>query len=119
MYDEGARQGLARRARTGRVDPFDVHRRAIARGDPEPAALPPRPGIVDAAVDALREEAHGIGHAQLHDLSVRERVERVGEVAGPDRRVLAEPEDVVLIDPGVVRAFGGAVAAREGRAGNR
>src|SRR5262245_54935325 len=81
IHDQRARQRLARRAWARRVDTFDVHRRAVAGRRPEPAALPSGLRIVDAAVDALGEEAHRVGDAQLDDLAVRERVERIGEVA--------------------------------------
>src|SRR5438067_2253901 len=65
MHDERARQRLAWRARTGRVDAFDVHRRSIAGRHPQPTPLPPRLRVVDATVDTLGEEAHRIGDAEL------------------------------------------------------
>src|SRR4029453_15257941 len=113
MHDERARQGLARRARARRVDALDVHGRAVAGSHPEPSPFPARIRIVDAAVDALGEEAHGVGDPQLDDLPIRQDVEWAGEVAGTDRRVRAEAQDVVLVDPRVVGALGRAVAAGE------
>src|SRR5690606_1588811 len=75
---------------------------AVAARDPEAAAFPSGVRIVDAAVEALRVEAERIGHAQRHELAVDERVHAVEEIPGRDRHVFAEPERVVLIDPGVV-----------------
>ena len=46
-------------------------------------------------------------------------MKRVREIAGADRRVRAQAQDVVLIHPGVVRGLGGAVPARERRPGKR
>src|SRR5262249_1276257 len=46
-------------------------------------------------------------------------VQRIREIAGADRDVPAQAEDVVLVDPRVVRALGGALAAGERWPGNR
>src|SRR5436309_3183092 len=40
-------------------------------------------------------------------------MQRIGEVAGPDGRVRAQAQDVVLVDPGVIRSLGGTVSASE------
>src|ERR1700722_16942708 len=85
-----------------------VERRPVAIGGPQAAALPAGIGIVDAAIEALGEEAHGIGDAQLDEFSVQENVERIRIVSGGDRHVLAQAERVVLIDPGVIARFGAA-----------
>src|SRR2546427_6719724 len=119
VHDQRAGQGLAGRAGTRRVDALDVHRRSVARGHPQSSALPAGLRIVDAAVHALGEEAHGIRNAQLDDLPVRQRVERIREIAGADRRVRAQAQDVVLIDPGVIRPLGGALPAGERGARDR
>src|SRR5438445_7717926 len=118
-HDQRAGQRLTGRARARCVDALDVHRRAVARGHPQPLALPAGFGIIDAAVHALGEESHRIGDAELDDLAVRERVERVREIAGPDGSVHAQAEDVVLVYPRVVRGFGGAVASGERRTRQR
>src|SRR2546427_10581938 len=67
MHDERAGQSLAGRAGTRRVDALDVHRRSVARGYPQSSALPAGLRIVDAAVHAFGEEAHGLRNAQLAD----------------------------------------------------
>ena len=113
VHDQRARQRLSGRARARRVDAFDVHRRAVARGHPQPLALPAGFRIIDAAVHALREEAHRVGDAELDHLAVRERVQRIREIAGADRGVLAQTEDVVLVHPRVIRAFGSTLPSRE------
>src|SRR2546423_7030802 len=119
MHDERAGQGLAGSAGTRRIDAFDVHGRSVAGGHPQSPALPAAVRIVDSAVHAFREEAHRIRNAQLDDLPVRQCVERIREITGPDRDVPAQAEDVVLVDPGVVRPLGGAVPAGKRGAWNR
>ena len=113
MHDQRAGQRLAGRAGTGRVDALDVHGRSIARGHPQSPALPASLRIVDTAVHAFGEEAHRIRDAQLDDLPIRQRVQRIREIAGTDGRVGTQTQDVVLVHPGVVGAFGGAVSARK------
>ena len=71
----------------------------VARSHPQAAAFPPRVGIVDAAVDLLGEKSHRVGDAQFDDAAVHERVQRIRLVAGGYRRIGAEPERVVLINP--------------------
>src|SRR5262249_39978865 len=119
VHDERTGERLARRAGTRRVGAFDVHRRAVAGRHPQSPALPPGLRIIDATVDALGEKAHRIRHAQLDDLSIRQGVQRIRKIAGADRNVLTQAENVVLIDPRVVRALGGALSASEGWPGNR
>src|SRR5262244_3013028 len=119
VHDQRTGERLARRAGARRVDAFDVHGRAVAGRHPQSPALPPGLRIVDATVDALGEEAQRIRHAQLDDLSIRQGVQRIGKIAGADRNVLTQAENVVLIDPRVVRALGGALSASEGWPGNR
>ena len=77
---------------------------------PQAAALPAGVRIVDAAIEALGIEAHRVGDAQHDHLAVLERDKAVVEVGGGHRNVLAEPERVVLIDPGVVARLGAVVA---------
>src|SRR5262249_31549439 len=76
--------------------------RAVAVGAPQPAAFPAGIRIVDAAVESLGVEAHRIRDADRDHLPVLERHEAVAQVRGRHRDVLAEPERVVLVDPGVV-----------------
>ena len=76
--------------------------RASAHGRPQSTPLPAGIRIVDPAIHPLRVEAQGIRDSQNHELSVIQHEERLRAVAGVDRRVLTEPEDVELIDPGVV-----------------
>src|SRR6266550_4885793 len=90
---------------------------AVAVGAPQPAALPATIRIVDAAVEALGVETHRIRDADRHHLPVLERDEAVAQVCGRHRNVLAEPERIVLVDPGVVARFHARRLALEARAG--
>src|SRR5262249_21919313 len=119
VHDQRTGERFARRSGSRRVDALDVHGGAVAGGHPQSPALPPGLRIIDATVDALGEEAHRIRHAQLDDLSIRQGVQRIREIAGADRNVLTQAENVVLIDPRVVRALGSALPAGEGWPGNR
>src|SRR5262249_9952888 len=83
-----------------------VERRAVAIGRPQSPPLPAGIGVVDASVEAFGEEAHRIRHAELDELAVHEHVQRIRIVTGGDRNILAQPERVVLIDPGVVARLG-------------
>src|SRR2546427_566909 len=119
VHDQWAGQGLARSAGTGRVDAFDVHGRSVARGHPQSPALPAGFRIVDAAVHALGEEAHRVRDAELDNLPIRQRVERIREVARTDGGVRTQAQNVVLIHPAVVGTFSGAVPAGERWSGER
>src|SRR5262245_47559182 len=85
-------------------------RRAIAVGAPQPAALPAGVGVVDAPVEAFGIKAHRVGDAQRDHLPVLERDEAVVEVGGGHGNVLAEPQRVVLVDPGVIARLGAVIA---------
>src|SRR6478736_2782240 len=84
--------------------------RAVAAGRPQSAALPAGVGIIDASVKALGVEAQRVGQAQHDHFAVLERDQTVVEVAGRYRHVLAEPERIVLIHPGVVARLGAVLA---------
>ena len=108
MYDQ----------RFGSLAAFQQPRRAVAARCPQAAAFPAGVGIIDATVEPLGVEAHGVGHPQRDHLAVLERDQPVIEVAGRHGDVLAEPERVVLIDPAVIAGFGAVLAdALEARAG--
>src|SRR5262249_738015 len=81
---------------------FDVIGRAPRIGRPQAFALPAAIGIIDAAIEPLGVEAHRIRHPQRDALAVHQRLDRVRQIAGRHRHVLAEPEGIELIDPGVV-----------------
>src|SRR6516165_9482387 len=87
---------------------------SISHGVRSPLVLhSPRPfgvRIVDASIQTLGVEAHRVGDAQHDHLAVLERSEAVIEVGGGHRDVLAKPESVVLIDPGVVARLSAIVA---------
>src|SRR5262249_1314948 len=85
---------------------FRVEWCPVAIRAPQPAPLPAGIGIVDPAVEALGEEAHGVRHAQLDELAIHEHVQRIGVVAGRDRHVLAEAERVVLVHERIVARLG-------------
>src|SRR5215471_10259630 len=122
VHDQRARQrlrGLAGGARGRGVDAFDMHRGAVAGGHPQTTALPASIGVVDAAVEALGKEAHRIRHAQLDHPAADQCMERIRLVASGDRDVGAEPQDVVLVDPGVIRIFLRTRIALKARSGDR
>src|SRR4029450_2479579 len=75
--------------------------------------------IVNAAVQAFGEEAHGIADAQLNDLPMRHRVQCMREIAGPVGRARGQAQDVMLVYPGVIGALGGAIPALESGAWER
>src|SRR6266568_2021493 len=83
---------------------------AIAVGAPQPAAFPAGIAVVDAPVEALGIEAHRVRDAQHDHLPVLERHEAVVEVGGGHGNVLAEPQRVVLVDPGVIARLGAVIA---------
>src|ERR1041385_8220131 len=83
--------------------------RARAGGGPEAAAFPALLLVVDAAVEALWEDAHRIREVQGDELALYERIDRVAAVAHRDRDVLAEAEDALPVDPGRGAHFGAAL----------
>src|SRR5262252_5170048 len=98
--------GLAGRA----LAALDVPRRARSVRGPKALALPTSLGIIDAAIQALRKEAHGVGnphHEPVASLRI-ERLERIVVVCSGDRNVVAHSERVVLVDPVVVVRVGAA-----------
>src|SRR5580704_608114 len=98
------------RARRGAFAGLHQPRRAVAVRAPEAAPLPPGVRIVDPAVEPLSVEAYGIGDADRDELAVLERHESIVQVCRRDWDVLAEPDRVVLVDPGVIARFGAVLA---------
>src|SRR4029450_5417225 len=84
--------------------------RAIAAGRPKAAAPPAGIRIVDAAIEALGIEAHWIGDADGDHLAVFGGGNALHQIGARHRNVLAEPERVVLIDPGVIARLGAILA---------
>ena len=108
LDDQGTRQcrrRLAGNAGRGGVDARDMLRRAIARARPQGAPLPAGVRIVDAAFEPFGEEPHRIGYAQFNKLAVDQRVQRVRLVAGFERHIGAKAQNVVLVDPDVIRVL--------------
>src|ERR1700682_1384261 len=92
--------------------------RAVAFRRPQSPALPAGIRIVDAGIKSLGVKAERVRDAQRHHLAVDQRGKAVALVRRRDRHVVAEPDRVVLIDPGVVARLGAVVAdALEARAG--
>src|SRR4029434_10629835 len=85
---------------------FDMVGRSAGVGRPYSLALPPRFRIVDAPVHTLGVESHGIGNAKRDELSVHQDFQRISKIAGGERHVPAQPEDVVLINPSVIARLG-------------
>src|SRR3984957_12427553 len=83
---------------------------AISAGGPQPAAFPADLWVVDAAVEALGVEAGRVGHFHGDHLAFGKGDQAVVEIAGGDRYVVAQPERVVLVDPGVIARLGGVIA---------
>src|SRR3954463_16014135 len=102
-------------ARAGAFAAFHQPGRAITARAPEAAALPAGIWIVDAAVEALGVVAHRIRDADHHHLAVLQGDEAVVQVRRRHRHVLAEPEGVVLVDPGVIARLGARLLALESR----
>src|ERR1700685_3076475 len=96
---------------------FLVPGHAVAARGPQAAAFPADLWIVDAAVEALGVEAGRVGHFHGDHLAVGKGDQAVVEIAGRDRDVVAQPERVVLVDPGVIARLGRGIAdAFEARA---
>src|SRR5580704_13095477 len=91
---------------------------AVAARGPKPAAFPADLWIVDAAVEALGVEAGRVGHFHGDHLAFGVGDHAVVEIAGRDRDVVAEPQRVVLVDPGVIARLG-RVVAETFKAGSR
>src|SRR5258706_2796202 len=78
----------------------------LAIGGPQALALPAGIGIIDAAIDVFREEAHRIGHGDADELAVDQREDPAVEIAHGDGHVFAKAEGVELVDPGVIARLG-------------
>src|SRR5580692_12879894 len=83
---------------------------AVAARGPQPAAFPADLWIVDAAVAAFGVEAGRVGHFHGDHFPFGKGDQAVVEIAGRDRHVVAEPERVVLVDPGVIARLGRVIA---------
>src|SRR6266545_970381 len=81
---------------------LEVERRAPAVRPIDAAALPAAIRVVNAAIEPLREVPHRIGDLQTDPFPVHQREEAFIRIAGVDRDVLAEPERILLVHPGVV-----------------
>src|SRR5580693_5600644 len=84
--------------------------RAFAFRRPQAPALPAGVRIVDAGIKTLGIKAERVRDAQRHHLAVDQRGKTVAFVRRRDRHVVAEPDRVVLVDPGVVARFRAVVA---------
>ena len=80
----------------------------VPLGRPDATSLPAAIWIVDAAIHPFGIEAEGVGDAEIDPVPADEREERLVGIAGRDRHVPAEPEDIVLVDPAVIARLGGA-----------
>src|SRR3974390_3330418 len=83
----------------GSLPGFGVERGTGTPGGPHALPLPAGLGIVDASVHSFREEAERIRHAQYRELTVHQGKQRIGAVAGGDRRVFPQPQGIDLLDP--------------------
>src|ERR1035437_5320838 len=85
-------------------------RRTVAVRAPQPAALPAGVRIVDTPVETLGVDTDRVRDADRDHLAVFHRHKAVIEIGGGHRHVLAEPEDIVLVDPGVIARLGAVLA---------
>src|ERR1700734_465074 len=88
---------------------FTMEVRAGAGSGPDAAAFPARFRIVDTAVDVLGEEALRIGHSQINEFALHQRRQRLASIGLGDRHVSAEAENVIAVDPDVIRMVGAAL----------
>src|SRR5258707_4484199 len=93
-------------ARTILLAAFEMEHGALAIGGPQALAVPAGIGIIDAAIDVYREEAHRIGHGDADELAVDQREDPAVEIAHGDGHVFAKAEGVELVDPGVIARLG-------------
>src|SRR5262249_41618226 len=61
--------------------------------------------VINATLKVLGEEADGVRDSQLYYLPVDECVQGVRLVAGCDWYIGSEPQNIVLVDPDVIRVF--------------
>src|SRR5437773_10331182 len=71
---------------------------------PQSLGAPSAVRIVDAPFHAFGEEAHRVLNGQVDPLAVRERLHAIGLVVENDDCILSEAEDIVHVDPDVIRA---------------
>ncbi|MCK1740605.1 hypothetical protein IVA80_06905 [Bradyrhizobium sp. 139] len=64
--------------------------------------------IIDAAVNILGEETERVWIAQVHQLAVDQREQRLAAIGACDRHVRAETERVVAVDPDIIGLVGAA-----------
>src|SRR4029077_7786336 len=81
---------------------FHQPRRAVAVSAPQTTAFPACIRVVDASVETFGIEAQGVGNSQRDHLPVLERDKAITEIGGRVRNILAKPERVVRVDPGVI-----------------
>src|SRR5215218_3208142 len=104
--------------RPAALAPFPQPGCPVAAGGPQPAALPAGMRVIDAPIKPLGVEAQRVWHPQRDHPAVLERDQAVHEVGGGHRHILAQPECVVLVNPGVVARLGAVLPdALEARAG--
>src|SRR5438445_492814 len=99
-HDQRAGQRLTGRARARCVDALDVHRRAVARGHPQPLALPPGRGSARPRAggwDSIAPRQRGVGRigAGLE----RQDVTGVADVRSPDASADRAVADAVEAEP--------------------
>ncbi|PYR25723.1 MAG: hypothetical protein DMF92_20025, partial [Acidobacteria bacterium] len=88
----------------GSLAAFAVPRRAAAKRRPQSPGAPPTVGIVDAPLHSLREERHRVRDGDVDPLPIRERLHPIGLIVEDHHRVFAQSEDVMHVDPDVIRA---------------
>src|SRR5438094_7507856 len=70
---------------------------------PQSPGVPAAIGIVDAPFHAFGEEAHRVWNGQVDPLAVRERLDAIRLVVENDDRVVPQAENIVHVDPDVIR----------------
>ena len=83
---------------------FAVPWRAAAPRRPQSPGAPAAVGIVDASLKSFGEKCHRIRDGNVDPLPICKRLHAVGLIFENDHGVFAKAEDIVDVDPYVIRA---------------
>ena len=89
---------------------FLMPRRSVTARGPHAAAFPASIRIVDAAIETLGVEAGWVRHLHGNHFAISESDQAVVEVARRDWNVIAKPERIMLVHPGVIARLRAVVA---------
>src|SRR5437016_5350072 len=83
---------------------FAVPWRAAAPGRPQSPGAPAAVGIVDASLKSFGEKCHRIRDGDVGPLPICKRLHAVGLIFENDHGIFTKAEDIVDVDPYVIRA---------------